>query len=254
MKVIILAGGLVTRMSEYTEAVPKPMVPIGGQPVLWHIMRTYARYGHNEFIIALGYRSEKIKEYFLNFYSFNTNLTVDLATGAVKYHHAPDRVDWKVTLVDTGLQTMTGGRVRRLRSYIGKETCLLTYGDAVANIDVEALLRFHRAHGKMVTVTAVHPVARFGELGLDGNRVAVFQEKPQTTQGWINGGFFVLEPEFFDLIDGDSTVLEREPLENVAKKSELMAHRHNGFWQCMDTKRERDALEVLWQSGKAPWH
>lgn len=254
MKVIILAGGLGTRMSEYTEAVPKPMVPIGGQPVLWHIMRTYARFGHNEFIIALGYRSEVIKEYFLNFYSFNTDFTADLSTGAVKYHHAPERVDWKVTLVDTGLQTMTGGRVRRLRSYIGKETCLLTYGDAVANIDIGALLKFHRAQGKMATVTAVHPVARFGELGLAGNRVAVFQEKPQTAQGWINGGFFVLEPEFFGLIDGDSTVLEREPLENAAKNNELVAYRHNGFWQCMDTKRERDALEALWQTGNAPWH
>ena len=252
MKVIVLAGGLGTRLSEYTETIPKPMVSIGGRPILWHIMRTYARFGHKDFYLALGYRAEIIKEYFLHYRSLNADFSVDLATGAVTPHQV-DAADWRVTLVHTGLESMTGGRVKRLQPFIGAETCLLTYGDGVADIDLESLLAFHRSHGKLVTVTAVHPGARFGELEMQGDRVASFQEKPQTSQGWINGGFFVIEPGFFELIAGDATILEREPLERAAQMGELMAFRHHGFWQCMDTKRDRDLLENLWQSGEAPW-
>lgn len=253
MKVVILAGGLGTRLSEYTEGIPKPMVAVGGRPILWHIMRTYGHYGHKDFFLALGYKADVVKEYFLNFYSLNADVTVDLSNGDRVSHHAPARVDWRVTLVDTGLKTLTGGRVRRMRSYIGDEPCLLTYGDGLADIDIDALVRFHRSHGKLVTVTAVHPVARFGELVLDSDRVVTFQEKPQTAQGWINGGYFVIEPEFFDLIKDDDTVLEREPLERATAMGELMAYRHDGFWACMDTKRDRDALEELWGSERAPW-
>jgi glucose-1-phosphate cytidylyltransferase len=252
MKVMVLAGGLGTRLSEYTEAIPKPMVTVGGRPILWHIMRTYARFGHKDFYLALGYRAEIIKEYFFHYRSLNADFSVDLATGVVTPHQTDD-ADWRVTLVHTGLESMTGGRVKRLQRFIGNETFMLTYGDGLANIDVERLLVFHRSHGKLVTVTAVHPGARFGELEMEGDQVASFQEKPQTRQGWINGGFFVIEPGFFDLITGDATILEREPLERAAKMGELMAYRHDGFWQCMDTKRDRDSLENLWLSGEAPW-
>ncbi len=252
MKVVILAGGFGTRLAEMTDVLPKPMVPVAGHPILWHIMNIYAAGGHRDFVLALGYKASLVKEYFLNYYSLNADFSVDLASGDVAYHSAP-RVDWRVTLVDTGLDTMTGGRVRRLREYIGNEPFLLTYGDGVSDIDLDALLRFHRAHGRMATVTAVHPGARFGELALDGDVVSSFKEKPQITQGWINGGFFVLQPEFLDLIDGDSTVLEREPLERVAAMGQLRAYRHEGFWQCMDTVRDRSYLEELWNLGKAPW-
>lgn len=253
MKVIILAGGYGTRLAEYTDILPKPMVPIGDHPILWHILRTYARFGHKEFFLALGYKAEVVKEYFLNFRSLNADFTVDLSSGELTHHHTPARVDWKVTLVDTGIKSQTGGRVRRMKPYIGNEPCLLTYGDGVANIDIDALVRFHRSHGKLVTVTAVHPVARFGELALESEQVTAFREKPQTAQDWINGGYFVIEPGFFDLIEGDDTILEREPLERAAEKGELMAYRHDGFWACMDTKRDRDFLEGLWNSGRAPW-
>jgi glucose-1-phosphate cytidylyltransferase len=252
MKVIILAGGFGTRLSEYTDTVPKPMVTVGGRPILWHIMRTYAHYGLKDFFLALGYKAELIKEYFLNYHSVNSDFTVDLGTGEISPHNAED-TDWRVTLVQTGLDTMTGGRVQRMRSFIGNETFMLTYGDGVANIDLGALLDFHRSHGKMVTVTAVRPGARFGELMIDGGQVKTFQEKPQLGQGWINGGYFVIEPKFFDLISSDSVILEREPLEEAARMGELMAFSHEGFWQCMDTKRDRDALEAIWSSGKAPW-
>lgn len=252
MKVIFLAGGFGTRLSEYTEVVPKPMVTVGGRPILWHIMRTYAHFGHKDFYVALGYKAELIKEYFLHYRSLNADFTVDLATGVVSPHQVDD-ADWRVTLVHTGLESMTGGRVKRMQSFIGNEPFMLTYGDGVADIDVNALLDFHRSHGKMVTVTAVHPGARFGELLIENDQVASFHEKPQMGQGWINGGFFVIQPEFFDLIAGDATVLEREPLEQAAQMGELMAYRHNGFWQCMDTKRDRDTLEELWQSGSATW-
>lgn len=252
MKVILLAGGFGTRLSEYTETIPKPMVSIGGRPIVWHIMRTYARFGHKDFYLALGYRAEVIKEYFLNYSPLNADFTVELATGAVTPLQTDD-ADWRVTLVDAGVETMTGGRVKRLQRFIGNETFMLTYGDGLADIDLERLLAFHRSHGKLVTVTAVHPDARFGELQINGDRVDTFLEKPQTTQDWVNGGFFVIEPGFFDLIADDATILEREPLEQAARMGELMAYRHEGFWQCMDTKRDRDFLESLWASGTAPW-
>ena len=252
MKVILLAGGFGTRLSEYTETIPKPMVTVGGRPILWHIMRTYARFGHKDFYVALGYRAEIIKEYFLHYRSLNADFSVDLTTGAVTPHQTDD-ADWRVTLVHTGLESMTGGRVKRLQRFIGNETFMLTYGDGLANINLERLLAFHRTHGKLVTVTAVHPGARFGELEMAGDRVTSFQEKPQTSQGWINGGYFVVEAGFFELIAGDATILEREPLERASTMGELMAYRHDGFWHCMDTKRDRDLLENLWQSGAAPW-
>jgi len=252
MKVIILAGGFGTRLSEHTESIPKPMVRIGGRPILWHVMNTYARYGHKDFYIALGYKGELIKEYFTNYRTLNSNFTVDLSSGAVASHET-DGVDWRVTLVDTGAETMTGGRVKRMREYVGDETCLVTYGDGVANLDLDLLLDFHRGHGKLATISAVRPGARFGELDLDEERVISFREKPQLGQGWINGGYFVLEPAFFDLIQGDATMLEREPLEQASSSGELMAFRHEGFWQCMDTKRDRDLLESLWASGEPPW-
>ncbi len=252
MKVIILAGGFGTRLSEYTEAIPKPMVKIGGEPILWHIMKNYAYFGHKDFYVALGYKAEVIKEYFLHYRTMNTDFTVDLGTGEVTPHEQ-DEIDWKVTLVDTRLHSMTGGRVKRMKSYVGNETCLLTYGDGLSNVDLDQLITFHKSHGKMVTVTAVHPGARFGELEIHGEKVTSFQEKPQIGEGWINGGYFVIEPEFFDLIQGDRIILEREPLERVAQMGELMAFQHKGFWQCMDTKRDRDNLEEIWHSGKAPW-
>jgi len=251
VKVILLAGGFGTRLAEYTDIIPKPMVPIGGKPILWHIMQTYAYFGYKDFYVALGYKAEVLKEYFLNYRALNADFSVDLSTGSVTPHQL-DPVDWQVTLVHTGDSSMTGGRVKRMKSYIGNEAFMLTYGDGVANIDIDALLTFHRSHGKMVTVSAVRPAARFGELELDGNRVESFQEKPQLHEGWINGGFFVIEPEFFDLIADDETLLEREPLEQAAAAGELMAYRHDGFWHCMDTKRDHELLEELWSKG-APW-
>mgnify|MGYP000162032557 FL=1 len=252
MKVIILAGGFGTRLSEYTEDIPKPMVTVGGKPILWHIMKTYAKFNHKDFYLALGYKAEMIKEYFLNYRSLNADFSVDLSTGSIEPYQLDD-VDWKVTLANTGLKTMTGGRVKRLKSFIGNESFMLTYGDGVSDIDLDALLKFHKSHGKMVTVSAVHPIARFGELNIEDQKVVTFQEKPRITQGWINGGYFIIEPSFFDLIDNDDTILEREPLERVAELGELMAYHHDGFWQCMDTKRDRESLEELWATGNAPW-
>ncbi len=251
MKVIILAGGFGTRLSEYTDVIPKPMVQIGGKPILWHIMRTYASFGHKDFFIALGYKAETIKSYFLNYRSLNADFSVDLASGEVTPHQL-DEVDWRVTLVHTGDQSMTGGRVKRMQPFIGNETCMLTYGDGVADVDLDALLTFHRSHGKLVTVAAVRPAARFGELEMDGSSVTSFKEKPQLHEGWINGGYFVVEPAFFDLIAGDETMLEREPLEAAAQMGQLMAYRHDGFWHCMDTKRDHELLESMWAKG-APW-
>lgn len=251
MKVILLAGGFGTRISEYTTIIPKPMIPIGGKPILWHIMKTYAHFGHKDFYVALGYKAEVIKEYFLNYRSLNSDFNIDLATGHITPHQI-DPVDWRVTLVNTGESSMTGGRVKRMQSLIGNETSMLTYGDGVADININELLAFHRQHGKMVTVTAVRPPARFGELDIEGDRVTSFQEKPQLHNGWINGGYFVIEPAFFELIAGDSTMLEREPLERATKMGELMVYRHNDYWQCMDTKRDHEMLESLWSTG-APW-
>ena len=252
MKVIILAGGFGTRLSEYTEDIPKPMVSVGGKPILWHIMKTYAKFNHKDFYLALGYKAEMVKEYFLNYRSLNSDFSVNLSTGSLEPYQLDD-VDWKVTLANTGLKTMTGGRVKRLKSFIGNEPFMLTYGDGVSDIDLDALLKFHESHGKMVTVSAVHPVARFGELNIEEQKVVTFQEKPLITQGWINGGYFIIEPTFFDLIDNDETILEREPLERAAELGELMAYHHDGFWQCMDTKRDRESLEELWATGNAPW-
>ncbi|SVA30751.1 uncharacterized protein METZ01_LOCUS83605 [marine metagenome] len=240
-----------TRLSEYTNIIPKPMVTIGGKPMLWHIMKTYAHFNHKDFYIALGYKAELIKDYFLNYRALNADFTVDLSSGDITSHQVESE-DWRVTLVNTGEDSMTGGRVKRMQSYIGNEPFLLTYGDGVADIDLKELVAFHKNHGKMITVSAVRPSARFGELNLDGNKVSSFQEKPQLHEGWINGGYFVINPEFFDLIDGDSTMLEREPLEQATNAGELMAYRHDGFWHCMDTKRDHELLESLWEKG-APW-
>ena len=252
MKVIILGGGYGTRLSEYTETIPKPMVPVGGKPILWHIMQRYASFGHKDFYIALGHKSETIKEYFLKFNAINSDFSINLTSGKMKIYNN-NGLDWKVTLVDTGQDSMTGGRVKRMQPCIGNERFMLTYGDGVADIDINALVNFHKNHEKMVTVTAVRPVARFGELEMEGECVKSFQEKPQVTRGWINGGFFVCQPAFFNLIKNDSTILERDPLESVVAQNQLMAYKHHGFWQCMDTKRDKDLLEELWQQNKAPW-
>lgn len=252
MKVIILAGGFGTRLSEYTESIPKPMVNVGNKPILWHIMATYAHFSHSDFYIALGYKASLVKEYFLNYYELNSDFTVDLSDGSVTPHQQ-DEVNWNVTLVDTGIDSMTGGRIKRMRDFIGEEPFLLTYGDGVSNINIDELIRFHESKGKMVTVSAVHPGARFGELSITDDVVTSFDEKPQTRQGWVNGGYFVCEPRVFDFIDNDMTVFEKEPLEAIAALGEMVAFKHHGYWQCMDTKRDRDSLEELWTSGNAPW-
>lgn len=251
MKVIILAGGFGTRLGEYTSSMPKPMVQIGKKPILWHIMQAYAYFGHKDFYLALGYKSEIIKDYFLNYRTLNSDFSINLTDGKV-IHHNIDPIDWNVTLVDTGQSTMTGGRVKRLKDFIGNETFMLTYGDGVSDVDINELLGFHRNHGKMVTMSAVRPPARFGELELNGSLVESFKEKPQLQKGWINGGYFIVEPEFFELIEGDDTFLEREPLEKAIELGELMAFQHEGYWQCMDTKRDKDLLEDVLMKG-APW-
>lgn len=252
MKVAILAGGFGTRLAEETEIRPKPMVEIGGRPMLWHIMQIYAAYGFRDFVIALGYKGEQIKKYMVDYCSLSSNLTVQLRAGRVQ-RSGGERPDWTVQLIDTGTSTQTGGRIRRLRPYLGGETFMLTWGDGVADIDIPRLLAFHRAHGKLATLTAVRPPARYGHLDLDGDQVAEFSEKPQAREGWINGAFFVLEPTVLDYIDGDQTVWEREPLERLAREGQLMAYRHDSYWQCMDTLREKHILEQLWQTNRAPW-
>ncbi|MBC7789966.1 MAG: glucose-1-phosphate cytidylyltransferase [Anaerolineae bacterium] len=251
-KVIILAGGRGTRLAEETGTRPKPMVEIGGKPMIWHIMSIYAAHGFNEFLVACGYKGELIKEYFRNVFVHSTDFIIDLRDGALTVLNGSP-IDWKIGLVDTGLDTMTGGRIRRLRKWIGDETFMATYGDGLGSIDVRALMEFHRKHGKLATVTAVRPPARFGGLLLDKDSVCDFAEKPQTGEGWINGGFFVFEPRVFDYLADDDTSLERDPLERLAAEGELMAFRHEGFWQPMDTIREKDLLESLWATGKAPW-
>ena len=253
MKVVILAGGFGTRLSEETGVRPKPMVEIGGKPILWHIMNIYAASGLTEFIIALGYKGEFIKEYFLNFYAINNNITIDLSTGETTIHDGK-QPNWKIHLVDTGLHTQTGGRLKRLKNWLGKdEAFMLTYGDGVADIDLHALIGFHKSHGKLATVTTVRSPARFGRIGFNGNQVTKFYEKPQSAEGWINGGFFVLHPKVIDYIDNDETIWERSPVEKLAGDSQLMGYHHSGFWSCMDTLKEKNILEELWNSNEAPW-
>ena len=252
MKVVILAGGYGTRLSEYTDSIPKPMVEIGGYPILWHIMRWYASFGHSDFYIALGYKSEFVKRYFAHYHIVNSDFSVDLGNGSIT-PIKNSKVNWKVTLVDTGNATMTGGRVKRLASHIGNEPFLLTYGDGLSNVNIKKLIDFHNGHRKIISMTAVHPSARFGELEISNDKVISFEEKPQLQRGWINGGFFVMQPEVFSLIESDEIMLEREPLNQATKMEELMAYKHTGFWQCMDTKRDHDLLQNLWKEQKAPW-
>jgi glucose-1-phosphate cytidylyltransferase len=252
MKVIILAGGFGTRLSEETTTRPKPMIEVGGKPILWHIMSLYANHGFNDFLVACGYRGEVIKEYFHNFVAHNSDLFINLKDGSCKVENSATP-DWQIGLINTGLNTLTGGRIRRLRHLVADQTFMVTYGDGLANIDLKSLVTFHRAHGRLATVTAVSPIARFGSLHLDGEKVTQFTEKPQTGEGWINGGFFVFEPKVLDYIAGDQTTLEGEPLEKLAGEGQLMAYRHKGFWHPMDTLRDKQYLESLWASGKAPW-
>lgn len=252
MKVAILAGGLGSRLAEETDSRPKPMVEIGGKPILWHIMMHYAHYNFRDFVIALGYKGEIIKKYMIDYCCLNRDLTVNTSTGRIKMSAGPIQ-DWRVELIDTGIKTQTGGRIRRLAPYLEKGTFMLTWGDGVSDIDLEKLLAFHRRHGKLATLTAVRPTARFGHLEMQGDQIVEFSEKPQTKEGWINGAFFVLEPGVFDYIDGDDTHWEKEPLERLARDGQLMAYRHGDFWQCMDTLREKRYLENLWASEKAPW-
>jgi len=254
MKVGILAGGMGTRLAEETEIRPKPMVEIGGMPILWHIMKLYEQFGHNEFVIGLGYKGEYIKRYMVDFCSLSSNLTVNMRDAHVEPHGQSQAPDWTVQLIDTGLSTNTGGRIKRLVEYMGGETFMLTWGDGVSDIDLDKLLEFHRDHGKLATLTAVRPPARFGHIEIgDGGEVYKFTEKPQIGEGWINGAFFVLEPEIADYIDGDDTLFEREPLERLAGDNQLMAYQHDGFWQCMDTMRDKYLLNSLWDAGNAPW-
>lgn len=252
MKTIILAGGFGTRLSEKTADCPKPMVEIGHKPMLWHLLQIYSAYGHNEFVIALGYKSEIIKQYFFNFYTLNNDLSVDLSSGEITIHER-NPLPWKVHLVETGLKTQTGGRLKRLKKWIGCERFMMTYGDGLSDVNLEELLAFHCSHGKLATVLSVRPAARFGALKFEGDRISDFLEKPQSEKGWINGGFFILEPEVFEYIESDQTVWEGAPLERLAKEGELMGFRHEGFWQPMDTLREWRYLESLWESGQAPW-
>ncbi len=251
MKVVILCGGRGTRLSEETSVKPKPMVEVGGRPILWHIMRYYAAFGCREFVVALGYKGEEIKRYFLNYRELNSSLTVDLKRGEVTVH-AGDLEDWTVHLIDTGLTTQTGGRLKRLAPWIGRQTFLMTYGDGVSDVDVRRLMAFHRKQGRLATVTAVRPPARFGGLIFDGPAVREFTEKPQIGEGWVNGGFFVLEPEVLKYLKDDAMMFEREPLERLAQDQQLSAFRHDGFWQCVDTRRDLELLEALWRDG-APW-
>ena len=254
MKAVILAGGLGSRLSEETTLRPKPMVEIGGKPILWHIMKTYAFYDINEFIVALGYKAEVVKDYFLSFYAINNDLTIDLASGATTIHKNGNQANWKVHLVDTGLTTQTGGRLKRLEHWLGQdETFFFTYGDGVADLNIKALLEFHRRHGKTATVTTVRSPARFGRIGFMGDRVTDFYEKPESGEGWINGGYFVLNRKALDYIEGDETVWEHGPVDRLARDGELMGYRHHGFWSCMDTLKEKNILEEMWNTGTPPW-
>jgi glucose-1-phosphate cytidylyltransferase len=252
MKTVILAGGFGSRLSEETTIRPKPMVEIGGRPILWHIMKIYNYYGHSEFGIAMGYKAEIIKDYFLNYYYQQFNLAIDLHNGKIE-PEIESRENWKVFLADTGNDSMTGGRIKKMKQWIGNETFLMSYGDGVSNVNINEVIKFHKSHGKLVTLTAVRPPSRFGSLNLNNDLVIDFVEKPHLGEGWINGGFFVVEPEALDYIEGDQTIWEREPLETISREGQLTAYQHNGYWQCMDTLRDQQNLDNLWQTGKAPW-
>jgi len=248
-----LAGGFGTRISEESHLVPKPMIEIGGYPILWHVMKGYSHFGFNDFIICLGYKQYVVKEYFADYYLLASDVTIDLSTNEMQIHNTASE-PWRVTLVDTGLNTMTGGRVKRIRNYIGDESFLLTYGDGVSNVDIPETVHYHKSHGKLATISAVQPGGRFGMLSLgEGDIVDRFAEKSLESGGWINAGFMVLEPGVFDLIDGDDTILEREPFEQLAATGQMKAFRHTGFWQCMDSQKDKKVLEGLWASGEAPW-
>lgn len=254
MKVVILAGGFGTRISEESILKPKPMIEIGGKPILWHIMKIYSSYGFNEFIVCLGYKGTFIKEYFAHYFLNESDVTFDFTEGNNNIIHNNPQEPWKVTLVDTGLETATGGRVKRIKPYIGSEPFMLTYGDGLSDINIRKLLDFHKKHGKMVTLSAVQPIGRFGILSINkNNMVTSFREKPQETNSWINGGFFILEPGIFDYISGDNIMLEREPLERIADEEELMSFKHSGFWYAMDKISDKIHLESLWTSGSPPW-
>ncbi len=253
MKVVILAGGFGTRISEESHLRPKPMIEIGGKPILWHIMKTYYSYGFNEFIICAGYKQHVIKEWFANYFLNSSDITFDFTDGKKEIVHNQHHEKWKVTIVDTGLNTLTGGRIKRIQEYVGDEAFLLTYGDGVCDVNIKEVLNFHKSHGKYATLTAVLPEGRFGMMDMQDNQILSFREKSKTDSGWINGGYMVLEPQVFDFIDGDQTMFEREPLEKLAQIGELMAYKHDGFWQCMDTLRDKEGLEALWNEGKATW-
>ena len=253
MKVAILAGGKGTRLAEETSVRPKPMVEIGGKPILWHIMMLYSHFGFDDFAVALGYKGDDIKRYFADYGTLSGNLTVRLGENhGIERHDAP-HAPWSVDLIETGDETLTGGRVLRLKPYLGEGTFMLTWGDGVSDIDLHALLDFHRSHGRLATITAVRPPARYGHMRFDGDKVAAFEEKPQTAEGWINGAFFVLEPQVLDYIEGDMVMFEHAPLENLARDGELMAYRHHGFWAAMDTLRDKHNLQKIWESGDRPW-
>lgn len=254
MKVVILAGGFGTRISEESHLKPKPMIEIGERPILWHIMKCYSHFGFNDFIICLGYKGYVIKEYFAHYFLHGSDVTFDFRNGNERTIHSHAVEPWKVTLVDTGMDTMTGGRVKRIRSYVGREPFLLTYGDGVSDVNILKLLKHHEAHGKRVTVTAAQPGGRFGALNIqEDGHVSDFKEKPRGDGGWVNAGFFVMQPEIFDYIAGDDTLLEREPMEQLARDREITAYKHQGFWQPMDTLRDKNLLESSWRSGNAPW-
>jgi glucose-1-phosphate cytidylyltransferase len=252
MKVLLLAGGFGTRLSEETEIRPKPMAEIGGKPILWHIMKSYSQYGHNEFVILLGYKGYYIKEFFANYFLHQSDVTIDLATNEIKVHNNTSE-PWKVTLLETGQDTMTGGRIKRAGDFIGNETFLLTYGDGVSDVNIDKLISFHKHHGKLITMTAVQPEGRFGALETEGNRILSFLEKPKGDGSWINGGFFVCQPEVLNYIKDDSTVFEQEPLQKLAIDGQLYNYQHNGFWKCMDTLRDKKMLNELWDTGQAKW-
>jgi len=253
MKVLLLAGGFGTRLSEETNVVPKPMVEVGGKPMLWHIMKIYSHYGFNEFVVLCGYKHYYIKEYFANYFLHQCDVTFDMATNTTEIHNN-NAEPWKVTLLDTGLHTMTGGRIKRAKDFIGNEPFLLTYGDGVANVDISELMKFHKAHGKLATMTSIQPEGRFGALQIDvDNKVSRFLEKPKGDGAWINGGFFICQPEVLNYITDDTTIFEREPLENLCTEGQVYTHHHEGFWKCMDTLRDKQQLNEIWDSGKAPW-